>query len=192
QVRSAASLIVVAPAPLENKEIGCNYRILMMKRNAKSSFINAHVYPGGVVDASDEASLWDSQIKSEKEKRLVTNKICAIRETFEESGLLLSEPSAETVKGLDVDIWRHKVHDDASQFKIMCDQFKIRPAVDKLIPFTCWITPEFEKKRYNTLFFLTTLDQHPTQKEHDARLKLVSSDGKETVLFEWLKPEEAL
>ncbi|KAG2201738.1 hypothetical protein INT47_001998 [Mucor saturninus] len=192
QVRSAASLIVVAPEPLENKEKACNYRILMMKRNAKSSFINAHVYPGGVVDASDEASLWDSQIKSEKEKRLVTNKICAIRETFEESGLLLSEPSAETVKGLDVNIWRHKVHDDASQFKIMCDQFKIRPAVDKLIPFTCWITPEFEKKRYNTLFFLTTLDQHPTQKEHDARLKLVSSDGKETVLFEWLKPEEAL
>lgn len=105
---------------------------------------------------------------------------------------MLSEPHAHTVKDLDVGFWRHKVHNDASQFKIMCDTFKIRPAVDTLIPFTTWITPEFEKKRFNTSFFLTTLNTHATQKEHDSYYKAVSSDGKETVLFEWLKPDEAL
>ncbi|KAG2234820.1 hypothetical protein BDF21DRAFT_86313 [Thamnidium elegans] len=191
-IRPAASLIIAAPEPLDNKENGCNYRILMMKRNAKSAFINAHVYPGGVVDKADHYSNWDNTLGSQKERDILTNKICAIRETFEESGLLLSHPPAHTVKDLDVNIWRHKVHDDASQFKTMCDQFKIRPAVDTLIHFSTWITPVMEKKRFDTSFFLTVLNQNPTQKEHDSYYKAVAADGKETVLFDWFKPEEAL
>lgn len=105
---------------------------------------------------------------------------------------MLSEPPAHTIKDLNVEFWRHKVHDDASQFKIMCDQFNIRPAVDTLVPFSNWITPEFEKKRYNTLFFITILNRYATQKEHDIYYNVVSADGKETVLFDWFKPEEAL
>lgn len=96
------------------------------------------------------------------------------------------------MKDLDVNVWRHKVHDDASQFKIMCDKFKIRPAVDTLIHFSTWVTPTMEKKRFDTSFFLTVLNQNSTQKEHDIYYKAVAADGKETVLFEWLKPEEAL
>lgn len=194
-IRPAASLIIAAPTPLEAKENGSNYHILMMKRNAKSSFINAHVYPGGVVDKADHHSHWQNIISksaSEKEKHILTNKICAIRETFEESGLLLSNPPARSVKGLNINEWRHKVHDDASQFKTMCEQFNILPAVDTLVPFSNWITPTMEKKRYDTLFFITVLDQYKTKKEHDTHYHLVAADGKETVLFEWLKPEEAL
>jgi hypothetical protein len=72
----------------------------------------------------------------------------------------------------------------------MCDKFKILPAVDKLVPFSNWITPVHEKKRYNTVFFLTILDQFKTQVEHDNHLKLVAADGKETVLFDWYEPEK--
>jgi 8-oxo-dGTP pyrophosphatase MutT (NUDIX family) len=122
----------------------------------------------------------------------LTNKICAIRETFEESGLLLSNPPSHLVKDLDINEWRLKVHDDATQFKEMCTRFNIRPAIQDLIPFSNWITPKIEKKRYDTLFFLTVLNQYKTQKEHDTYYHLVAADGKETVLFEWLKPEEAL
>jgi 8-oxo-dGTP pyrophosphatase MutT (NUDIX family) len=125
-------------------------------------------------------------------KHILTNKICAIRETFEESGLLLSNPPAHTIKELDINEWRHKVHDDASQFKIMCNKFNIRPATQNLIPFSNWITPFIEKKRYDTFFFLTVLNQFKTQQEHDKYYHLVAADGKETVLFQWLKPEEAL
>jgi 8-oxo-dGTP pyrophosphatase MutT (NUDIX family) len=120
----------------------------------------------------------------------LTNKICAIRETFEESGLLLSNPPVNTIKDLDVNVWRHKVHDDASQFKVMCDKYNIQPAVEKLVPFSNWITPVIEKKRYNTLFFLTVLDEYKTKTEQDLHLNVVAADGKETVLFDWFKPEE--
>lgn len=120
----------------------------------------------------------------------MTNKICAIRETFEESGLLLSNPPVHTIKDLDVNVWRRKVHDDASQFKVMCDKYNIQPAVEKLIPFSNWITPVIEKKRYNTLFFLTVLDEYKTKTEQDLHLNVVAADGKETVQFDWFKPEE--
>lgn len=125
-------------------------------------------------------------------KHILTNKICAIREAFEESGLLLSDPPAHTIKELDVELWRHKVHDDATQFKVMCDQYNIKPAVDTLVPFSNWITPLHEKKRYDTLFFITILNQFKTKQEHDLHYRVVAADGKETVLFDWFKPEEAI
>ncbi|RCH83776.1 Nucleoside diphosphate-linked moiety X motif 19, mitochondrial, partial [Rhizopus stolonifer] len=118
-IRPSASLIVAAPMPKEEVRDGTNYRILMMKRNAKSSFINAHVYPGGIVDKADHYSNWiDGKLANEKEGYMLTNKICAIRETFEESGLLLTTPPSNTIKELDVNEWKHKVHQDASQFKV--------------------------------------------------------------------------
>ncbi|KAG2206331.1 hypothetical protein INT46_003567 [Mucor plumbeus] len=192
-IRPSASLIIAAPTPGDGVKGGSNYRVLMVKRNARSSFINAHVYPGGVVDTADHFSNWNNnKSTSEQEGNILTNKICAIRETFEESGLLLSHPPANTIKSLDTNVWRKKVHDDASQFKIMCDTYSIRPAIDKLIPFSNWITPIEEKKRYDTMFFLTVLEEFKTKQEQDLHLNVVSADGKETVLFDWLKPEEAL
>ncbi|ORE06189.1 hypothetical protein BCV72DRAFT_228632 [Rhizopus microsporus var. microsporus] len=183
-IRSSASLIIAAPLPkelLKHNSLGCNYRILMVKRNAKSSFIHAHVYPGGIVDKAD--SEWPQT------EKYSTEKICAIRETFEESGLFVSEPSI-TIP--DSQHWRHRIHKDASQFQSMCEKYKVAPAVDKLIPFANWITPEQEKKRYNTIFFLSILKQYDTKREQDAYLNSIMADGTETLLFDWLKPEEAL
>ncbi|KAI8389374.1 hypothetical protein BD560DRAFT_486045 [Blakeslea trispora] len=198
-IRPSASLIVAAPVPKSAAGNGSNYRILMMKRNAKSSFVNAHVYPGGVVDKADHFSHWANDLlEAEKDSSssnrgdILTSKICAIRETFEESGLLLTTPPSKTIKGLDINEWKHRIHQDASQFKVLCDTFQVRPAVEKLIPFSNWITPVIEKKRYNTLFFLTVLDEFKTKEEQDVELAKVAADGEETVLFEWLKPEEAL
>jgi 8-oxo-dGTP pyrophosphatase MutT (NUDIX family) len=131
-----------------------------------------------------------NRVKILDSQAILANKICAIRETFEESGLLLTSPPAHEIKALDINHWRKQVHDDASQFRVMCDKFKILPAVDKLVPFSNWITPVHEKKRYNTVFFLTILDQFKTQVEHDNHLKLVAADGKETVLFDWYEPEK--
>ncbi|KAI9470901.1 MAG: hypothetical protein EXX96DRAFT_586148 [Benjaminiella poitrasii] len=192
-IRPSASLIIAVP----NLDIGAknesNYKILMMKRNAKSSFVNAHVYPGGVVDEADHYLNWRNSINmDEKEGDVLTNKICAIRETFEESGLLISEPPAHTIKDLNVKDWRYKVHKDANQFKVMCDTYAIRPAVDQLVPFSNWITPATEKKRYDAHFFLTVLEDVKTKSDQDLHLNVVAADGEETVLFDWFKPEEAI
>lgn len=120
----------------------------------------------------------------------MTHKICAIRETFEESGLLLTHPPAHTVLQDSVrEEWRLKVHEDASQFKVLCETFKLTPAVDKLLPFANWITPEAEKRRYNTHFFLTMLDDASVTKRIEGEAAL-AADGKETVQLDWLTPEQ--
>ncbi|KAG1463586.1 hypothetical protein G6F46_003402 [Rhizopus delemar] len=183
-IRSAASLIIASPIPTEllKNNKGSNYRILMVKRNANSSFINAHVYPGGIIDKAD--SEWP-HFKSEQS--LLMQKICAIRETFEESGLLLADKCPR-----DIHHWRSRVHQDASQFQVMCDELDLTPSVEKLLPFANWITPVKEKKRYNTNFFLTILDQFKTEKEHEDYFNHVMADGTETLSFDWFKPEEAL
>lgn len=112
-------------------------------------------------------------------------KICAIRETFEESGLLLADKCPR-----DIHHWRSRVHQDASQFQVMCDELDLTPSVEKLLPFANWITPVKEKKRYNTNFFLTILDQFKTEKEHEDYFNHVMADGTETLSFDWFKPEE--
>ncbi|KAI8374224.1 uncharacterized protein BYT42DRAFT_575519 [Radiomyces spectabilis] len=192
-IRPSATLIVLAPIPSNKLTTGgSNYRVLMMKRNAKSSFINAHVFPGGVVDPQDAASLWQTTFKGRQQQQddRLTSKICAIRETFEESGLLLTDPPSYTAQGLNHEEWRQRVHGDALQFKAMCDKFKLTPAIDRLVPFASWITPVGEKKRYNTQFYLTVLGQ-TVENEHK-ETKSLAADGQETVELEWLKPEQAL
>ncbi|SAM04649.1 hypothetical protein [Absidia glauca] len=192
-IRPSATLIVAAPIPTNAQQEGqCNYRILMMKRNGKSSFVHAHVFPGGVVDAQDNGALWANTLPKHVSSgdTLLTLKICAIRETFEESGLLLTTPPAHTVPELDTEVWRHRVHEDASEFKSMCDLYHLQPAVDRLIPFANWITPAFEKKRFNTLFFLTVLQQTVDGQQQET-IK-ASADGKETVQMDWFDPQQGL
>lgn len=108
-------------APLRNRtEDGFDYRILLLQRNKGSSTFNsAHVFPGklfsplasdhrlinpfgmmhdtgGNIDAGDRLAAWDefyptSQPLDEAGLRERAIKICALRETFEEAGVLLSE-----------------------------------------------------------------------------------------------------
>lgn len=110
----------------------------------------------------------------------LTNKICAIRETFEESGLLLTYPPATSIQ--DKHVWRERVHNDASQFKVLCETHGLVPAVDRLTPFANWITPGAEKRRYNTHFFLTVWTPD----------SVAQADGTETVQLDWFSPKEAL
>ncbi|KAI8065858.1 hypothetical protein BC940DRAFT_303053 [Gongronella butleri] len=189
-IRPSATLIIAAPLAGKT-HADADYRVLMMKRNGRSSFSHAYAYPGGVVDKEDAAPLWRDMLKdTTSSDSMLTHKICAIRETFEESGLLLTHPPAHTVQELDLDTWKHRVHDDATLFKQMCEQYKLVPAVDKLIPVANWITPAMEKKRFNTLFFLTVLPTAVDDKINET--SKVAADGKETVRFDWFKPSEAL
>jgi len=56
------------------------------------------------------------------------------------------------------------------------------PKVNQLYPWSHWITPVFEKHRYNTLFFLSVLNSS----------QIALHDAKETTMINWFSPEEAL
>lgn len=127
-------------------------------------------------------------------------RICAIRETFEESGILLvrdlnrvqNEQLTENdqpVSGKSSIIsesvlkpWREKVDEDASQFIIMCKELNLLPDIWSLYEWSNWLTPilpgqddQKKARRYDTAFYLCVLDYIPNAVHCD----------KETTELEW-------
>ncbi len=68
----------------------------------------------------------------------------AIRETFEESGLLLAstpDPSAPFPSDSVVEEARHAIHDQKMNFGKFLQTHGLRPDLGSLLPFTQWVTP---------------------------------------------------
>ncbi|CAG8664404.1 2484_t:CDS:1, partial [Ambispora leptoticha] len=201
-LRPAATIIIAAPI---NKIDGVieyndefNYKVLTMKRNDKGSFVNAHVFPGGNVDSSDSSREWSNLISGHEFTKIIdheqssstsslTSKICAIRETFEECGILLTKPNFkfDLTDHDEAKQWRDKIHNDASEFISLCKKFKLKPAIEELYLIYNWITPSTNPKRYNVNFYLTILPD-------DISYTDIVADGKEAIQLNWFTPEEAL
>ncbi|GAA5984377.1 hypothetical protein JCM10908_003324 [Rhodotorula pacifica] len=106
----SASLVLLAPLEKPTAD-GFDYRVLLLKRHAKSrTYDSAHVMPGGNIDPIDQdATTWSSFFPSVAQDTIQRStdssaltapelqalKLCALRETFEESGLLLRDPNPE-------------------------------------------------------------------------------------------------
>jgi hypothetical protein len=114
--------------------------------------------------------------------------VAGIRETFEEAGILLAwEHSEELVslKGERADAfaaYRKEMMDGRLSFIQMITREGLKLAVDRLVYFAHWITPEFMPVRFNTRFFLTTAPPHQE----------ASHDNVEAVDHLWITPQEAL
>ncbi|ORY02893.1 hypothetical protein K493DRAFT_311930 [Basidiobolus meristosporus CBS 931.73] len=164
-----------------------------------SSFVNAHVFPGGNVDGNENLEEWLKPTKSPlyqqngynpSEDDFLKLKLCAIRETFEESGLLLAKTSNNQDKLHNVDElqrWRNLIYKDASEFIEICREQQIYPAVGDLVHFSNWITPINYPKRYDTHFFLTFVSF-----DLDGLQSTVIADGQESLHTVWYTPGEAL
>ncbi|KAI6036429.1 NUDIX domain-containing protein, partial [Pisolithus microcarpus] len=119
--------------------------VLLVQRSSQTrSFAGMHVFPGGNFDAGRDTSL----------------AITAIRETFEETGLLLTSPkSPRTLSKSDLDWTRRAVHHQELDFQTFLLRHKCVLALESLHHFTTWITP-----RFRTQFFISFL---PTCLEGD-------------------------
>ncbi|XP_077988477.1 acyl-coenzyme A diphosphatase NUDT19-like [Glandiceps talaboti] len=231
-LRECASVIIAARSPttLANE---IDYSILLLKRHSTSSFLpDTYVFPGGILDESDisvewlqlfkQAGVFDN-LKSLQDiggkrppifatKRTtgvpgeIALRICAIREAFEEAGLLLVKPNQSTVYddvakwsdtrccvkqiGRDeLEEWRKRVHDDATQFINLCRLLQCVPNVWALSEWSNWVTPvqaatAMKIERYDNIIFLCCLDEVPGQE--------ITPDDKEIVISKWIKPKTAL
>ncbi|EYC11374.1 hypothetical protein Y032_0050g1884 [Ancylostoma ceylanicum] len=154
--KAASSIIVVS------RSTG---RVLVMQRGAGAKFMpNALVFPGGVATPSDE-------------KLGPPTKIAALRELFEETGLIIDhhESAATSEELMEL---QEKTKDDPEYFKLACST----PPVDRLIEWNTWLTPSSYKQRYMTSFFLVQTDGEPE----------VRMCEKEMSHYLWADPKECL
>lgn len=180
------------------------YEIFLMRRHQNSSFARgAFVFPGGRLDETDcrlnlfhhttGLSLTDANtLLQEPELSQATAFglfIAAVRETFEEAGILLAyDASGNTFfpanqAALDFhQSLRSELHKKQISMACLAKKLNIRFALDLLIPYAHWITPEIEKRRFNTRFFLMRLPEG----QHAIHDRIELTDSK------WMTPAAAL
>ncbi len=197
-----AAEVVVTPRPASTvlllrdgaagKNIGSEIEVFMMVRHYEIDFNSgALVFPGGSVDKGDQEIIARPELYCGGEgldAAALSFRIAAIRETFEESGILLAR--APESKAL-VDARRAAEVAASSRaalaegkttfLNVLADNAMLL-ALDELVPYAHWITPEGMPKRFDTWFFLAAAP--PEQ--------VGAHDGKESTDSIWLSPREAL
>lgn len=133
--------------------------VMMVERIGSASFAaGKFVFPGGTMDAAD-ATLTAGNAAD------AALRVTAIRETYEECGLLLAEPEPEAVA-------------PAADFQALVREGGFALATDRLVPFAHWITPPHLPKRFDTHFFLA---QGPSR-------QVAAADLREVMSAAWLRP----
>lgn len=172
--------------------------VFMLRRNLNSDFVGgAYVFPGGGVDPNDRTADLDAicvgRDDADASAAVGIDRgglafwVAAIRESFEEAGLLLAYENGDTLVDLDADPNRwvdHRRLVDAGERNILevCDSEGLRLAVDCMHYFARWITPEGPTRRYDTYFFLAAAPTDQT----------ALHDDRETIANEWLRPVDGI
>ncbi|KKK26621.1 hypothetical protein ARAM_005398 [Aspergillus rambellii] len=144
--RPSSSVILVSPK---------NEVLLLHRVKTSTSFASAHVFPGGNLSLQDGRCPPPGDLKRHEDALWYRN--AAIRETFEESGILLAKDQ-NSGKMLAVrDEERQKGRRQIHQQQITFAEWLRRQnpgAVPDTVPFTRWITPTNVPKRYTTQMYL--------------------------------------
>jgi 8-oxo-dGTP pyrophosphatase MutT (NUDIX family) len=174
--------------------------VLMMRRNLRSGFVpGMHVFPGGGVDETDFFFKNNELCKCLDDGAAsgtlglacdgLAYWVAAIREAFEESGLLLARRrSGETLSLGDAETarrfaeHRRRLNAGVVAFPELLQAENLQLAADQLTYFAHWITPVGLPRRYDTRFFMAEAPQgqEPLQ------------DEQETIAAAWMRPGEAL
>jgi 8-oxo-dGTP pyrophosphatase MutT (NUDIX family) len=189
---------IVAPRPastillLRDNATTHEIEVFMMVRHHQIEFQSgALVFPGGSVDNKDREIIERGELYSGGEgldAAALGFRIAAIRETFEESGILLARPNGsktlvDASRANEIaSAHRAALNDRKTTFLDVLTGNGLCLALDLLVPYAHWITPEGVPKRFDTWFFLAAAP--PDQ--------LGAHDGKESTDSIWVSPREAL
>jgi 8-oxo-dGTP pyrophosphatase MutT (NUDIX family) len=185
-IRPASTVLVV-------RDAAHGPEVLMLRRTTAAVFSpGAHVFPGGAVDEGDDdaatvavcAPLADPDAAGG-----LGHHVAAIRECFEEAGILLARHDDGTPLRLDdaadarrFEQHRRAVHAGERRLADVCAVEGLVLAVDELEPFGHWITPPGGPRRFDTRFFLTRAPEHQT----------AVHDDHETTEHGWYRPLDML
>jgi 8-oxo-dGTP pyrophosphatase MutT (NUDIX family) len=144
--------------------------VLMAARHEKSGFAaGALVFPGGKVDAGDAAVAQRCRGLAGLRPADAAARVAAIRETWEESGVLLARRGANGALLTQAEMTRLREQRGGS-FEALLQEPELELVGDRLATFAHWITPVDSAKRFDTLFFLAAFegDQAPLHDGHEA------------------------
>jgi len=178
--RPAASILLI-------RDGAAGLEVFMVVRHHMIAFApNAQVFPGGRVDKADHDLVPLSSFP-ELAPDSVPFRVAAIREAYEECGILLARHrvggqyvAADRVPGfarLD-----ENGHAKPEDFPNLLKDEDLVPAVDALVPYSHWITPVFSPMRFDTHFFLAVA---PPGQEG-------CHDGREAVDSLWASPAQTI
>lgn len=180
----SATTLLVRDAP--------GLEVLMVERHHQIDFASgALVFPGGKTAPADSDPHWEHHCDGGWEGAERATRIAAVREAFEESGVLLARPAG--ARGADRPLasadqvaplaeLRDAISKDATLLLPAIENARLVLALDALVPFAHWITPKGVPKRFDTHFFIA----------HAPEGQLAAHDGWETVDAVWITPNEAL
>jgi 8-oxo-dGTP pyrophosphatase MutT (NUDIX family) len=145
------------------------WELLLMRRPREADFAaGAYVFPGGVAHAED--SQWGDEIAA-----------AAVRELFEEVGILLARDGRRFARDPDSDRIRTLVA-GGSSFTQALRSIGLQPALERLVLLTRWVTPALLSRRYDARFYVARLPAGQS----------VRAQPDEVTDWVWVTPERAL
>jgi 8-oxo-dGTP pyrophosphatase MutT (NUDIX family) len=149
--RPSSSILLLSPT---------NRVLLLHRVRTSTSFASAHVFPGGNLSTYHEGDLIPPPDSPLRHVDGPAYRLAAIRETFEESGILLAINSSGRLLEVDDatrEDGRKKTHAGKVKFADWVRGLGGEPDVDGLLPFTRWVTPTNVPKRFSTQMYLYML-----------------------------------
>ncbi|XP_022185782.2 nucleoside diphosphate-linked moiety X motif 19 isoform X1 [Nilaparvata lugens] len=197
-----------------------DFQILALKKSRESPFTpGAYVFPGGKMNRSDSSIEWSNifsefgfsvnklcslmknestglpifESTSESLPRCISLRITAIREAFEESGILLCRKSWHNFdnfyKATHLDIkesmtWRRKIMKNANEFLNLCREYKCFPDISSLYLWSDWLTPPNLPIRFDSVFFVAIMEKLVPAQSEDYEIELAKWSHVQDILDE--------
>ncbi len=173
--------------------------VFMLRRDPALTFGGgAYVFPGGSVDAADRSPRTQRLVEGHDDARASARLgldsgglaywIAAIRECYEEAGVLLARDARGVLLGsgtehdAELELARQRLISGGDGFAAFCEERRIALAAGELSYLSHWITPEAAPKRFDTRFFVASAP--PGQ--------VARACQQETIAHCWIRPEAAL
>lgn len=158
--------------------------VFMVTRHHQiQAFSGALVFPGGKVDPQDDDPALAEHCRAPADQPPLAYWIAAVREAFEESGVLLARRSdGAPLNPQSLAAERERLCAGELDMPALCRRHRLQLTLDRLTPFARWITPTIRPQQFDTWFFVA-----PLPAGQNAR-----HDGGENLDSMWIRPAEAI